>query len=304
MDNLEPKIDTLIREKFISLIQENQVRIGKINIRYTKANKKNLLEHCSVSLDSYDRLLRSIPKDLVRVEKEIRTKFVHPLPPERKTVLIGMIMRELEVLYKKVEDNYSKKYGILGKGAEFSQRMEKIRAKCSELLDTHIKKCEETLNRESSSSGRMPAPGISQLYGIKESFLHELNILEPLQTINLKLSRADEDSKVKKAIEEVQRGISEMARTLLDDSAARVDTLIDRKQRKLQVARETILFVEIVSNLPTLIDQALLTPDRRNDDMVHKLWEKIEELIRQGRKEWQTIRPRFEVLFEAAVIKE
>jgi len=40
MDNLDEKIDTLIRDKLISLIQENAVRIKRTTIKYTKTNKK------------------------------------------------------------------------------------------------------------------------------------------------------------------------------------------------------------------------------------------------------------------------
>ena len=45
MEDLDAKIDTMCREQLFTLIQENSVRSKKINIRQTKNNKKNSIEH-------------------------------------------------------------------------------------------------------------------------------------------------------------------------------------------------------------------------------------------------------------------
>lgn len=84
MDNVDDKIDTLMRDKLVSLMQENTVRIKNINIKYTTSNKKHTIERWRAFYDSFDKLFRNMPKDLVRVEKEVRSKFVQP---DRKSVV-------------------------------------------------------------------------------------------------------------------------------------------------------------------------------------------------------------------------
>ena len=103
MDNLDEKINSHERDKVISLIQENSVRIGKINIRFTKLNKKHSLERWQAYYDSYDRLLRTIPKELLRIEREVRQKFVSPFTSERINRLKANINDELDLLVKKIE---------------------------------------------------------------------------------------------------------------------------------------------------------------------------------------------------------
>ena len=102
MDNLDDKIDTLIRDKLISLIQENVVRIKRTTIKYTKTNKKHTLEHWQALFDSYGKVFRSMPRDLLRVEREVRIKFVSPLTDERILRLKSMINSEAEVLIQKM----------------------------------------------------------------------------------------------------------------------------------------------------------------------------------------------------------
>ncbi len=100
MDNLDDKIDSLIRDKLISLIQENAVRIKRITVKFTKSNKKHTLDHWQAFYDSYDKIYRSMPKELLRVEREVRTKFVSPLTEDRITRIKAMINSEGDLLFE------------------------------------------------------------------------------------------------------------------------------------------------------------------------------------------------------------
>lgn len=127
MDKVDLQIDQLEREKLISLIQQNQVRIGKHNIRYTRSNKKHTLEHWDKCLESYERLLKAIPKEILKIEKEIRVKFVEGFTPERETKLLSFINTEIEVLIQKTEKLYKDEFRKFGASEEFSNRVNAAR---------------------------------------------------------------------------------------------------------------------------------------------------------------------------------
>ena len=303
MENLEAQLDQLERDKLISLIQENQVRIGKYNIRYTKSNKKHSLEHWDACMNSYDRLLRSIPKELLRVEREVRTKFVSTLSPERRTRLLTMINREMEVLFKKMEDLYLEEYRKLHAEEQFQNRLQATRSKCQELLETHMQKCEEALNGETVSEGRLTASEICALYEMSESLLHELNLLVPLQRINNKLESARKLPGLDEPVKQVQEGIRHMARSFREESGRVMESVQERKAHKMQVARETMLFRDLVINLEPLIDQALLPPETRNLEVIDKLWQRLEDYFYQGRREWEPVKTGFRQVYQAAMVQ-
>jgi serine protease inhibitor ecotin len=94
MDNIDGKIDSLIRDKLISLIQQNVARIKRTTIKFTGSNKKHTLEHWQAKYDSYDKVFRAMPREMLRVEREVRLKFVSPLTEARVIRLKTMINSE------------------------------------------------------------------------------------------------------------------------------------------------------------------------------------------------------------------
>lgn len=299
MDNIDAQIDELQRDKLISLIQENQVRIGKYNIRYTRGNKKNTMEHWDKCLESYERLLKSIPKDLLKVEREVRTKFVADFPSQRETRLLSTLNTEIEVLIQKSENLYADEFRKFGAAEEFSSRIAKVRLKCQELMEAGLEKCRELSSGQSEESGRLPAGEICKRYEITESLLHELNLLTPLQDISIRAKQAEENSTLAEAIAQVQDGIRQMSRTLIDEGSGEMQSVKERKERKMQVARETLLFRDVVINILPLIDQCLLPPEQRNREVIDKLWDRIDGFFVNGRKDWEGEQTKFKSVYQA-----
>ena len=299
MDNIDAQIDELQRDKLISLIQENQVRIGKYNIRYTRGNKKNTMEHWDKCLESYERLLKSIPKDLLKMEREVRTKFVADFPSQRETRLLSTLNTEIEVLIQKSENLYADEFRKFGAAEEFSSRIAKVRLKCQELMEAGLEKCRELSSGQIEESGRLPVKEICALYQITESLLHELNLLTPLQDISIRVKQAEENSTLAEAIAQVQDGIRQMSRTLIDEGSGEMQSVKERKERKMQVARETLLFRDVVINILPLIDQCLLPSEQRNREVIDKLWDRIDGFFVNGRKDWEGERTKFKSVYQA-----
>ena len=72
MDDLDKTHDIMERDKVTSLLQENSVRTKKNNIKFTKQNKKFSQEHLDAQLNSYERLVRNLIKQLLNLEKKVK----------------------------------------------------------------------------------------------------------------------------------------------------------------------------------------------------------------------------------------
>jgi len=127
MDHLDEKIDSLIRGKLVSLMQENVVRIKRTRVKYTKGNKKHTLEHWQAIFDSYAKLFRNIPREITRVEREVRIKFVSPMTSERVNRLKTMINAEAETLIQSWTDECRPPFEHLGHVDIFEQKLKEIR---------------------------------------------------------------------------------------------------------------------------------------------------------------------------------
>ena len=96
MEDLDTTLDIMERDKSVSLLQENSVRVKKNNIKFTKLNKKNSQEHLDLQLVSYERLVRNLIRQLLTMEKKIRLKYLTPMDEERELKLMRGWNTEVE----------------------------------------------------------------------------------------------------------------------------------------------------------------------------------------------------------------
>ena len=68
----------------------------KNNIKFTKTNKKHSQEHLDAQLVSYERLIRTLIKGLVTIEKKVRLKYLVPLDSVRANKLKASWNTEVE----------------------------------------------------------------------------------------------------------------------------------------------------------------------------------------------------------------
>lgn len=304
MDKIDEKIDALMQSKLVTLIQENSVRTKRINTKFTQMNKKNTLERVQAYFDSNEKMLRSIPKDLLRIEREVRQKFVTPLLPERVNKILTYINAEGELLFGKLDKEMALEFKKLGQEELYLSRVEAIRKKFNENRDTHLQKCAEALETDIGSSARLPVKDLCALYGLRESFLHELNLVEPLQKMHVYLKDANEASPLGQAILTIVQSFKEMIQNLQDDAPTTMKSVRDRKSRKMQVAKETMSIRDLMLDVNIMLEYASLPVESRNEDATRKIWKRVSGFFEISRDEWKEMRTHFESIFNYILDKE
>ncbi|MDH5763700.1 MAG: hypothetical protein OEZ51_12005 [Nitrospinota bacterium] len=297
MDSLDDKIDGLMRDKLISLIQENVVRIKRTTIKYTKSNKKHTLEHWQAVFDSYGKVFRNMPREMMRIEKEVRIKFVSPLTDARIIRLQTLINSEVEMLLHKLTRECQPEFEKLGHGDDFERKVEEARAKLSEGLEQQIQKTLEAVNGENEPGKKLGVQDIMRIYDVKESTLHEINIISPLQSINSILAKVNGVTELKESLESLQEGFRSLFQDFQMNRVNDVATMEARKKLKMEIARDTMTVREIVLNTQPFLEQLILPEDRRNSEVVRKSWNNIFEILERQEGRWAPVIPKFKPLY-------
>ena len=73
MDDLDRTLDIMERDKCTAMLAENSVRLKKNNIKFTRTNQKHSQEHLDAQYVSYERLIRQLIRQLITIEKKIKT---------------------------------------------------------------------------------------------------------------------------------------------------------------------------------------------------------------------------------------
>jgi len=298
MDNLDDRIDTLIRDKLISLIQQNVVRIKRTTIKFTGNNKKHTLEHWQALFDSYEKVFRAMPREMLRVEREVRIKFVSPLTDARVIRLKTMINSEAEILIQKRADECRPEFEKLGQGDLFDQQVKQTRKKLNEDLEHQVQKSLDSVNAETEQGQKLGVQDLIKIYNVKESTLHEINIISPLQSINAQLAKVHGDPGLTDILENLQQGFRHLFQDYQKNRISDVATMEARKKLKMEVARDTMTVREIVITSQPFLEQLVLPEDRRNPEVVRKSWGKVFEILEGREGRWASVIPNFNPLYE------
>ena len=299
MEDLDKTLDIMETDKCTSLLQENSVRTKKNNIKFTKLNKKNSQEHLDAQIVSYERLVRNLIKQLLNLEKKIRLKYLVPLDEERALKLMGWWNTEVECAL----EDLSKKYRVVHiqrrTVEEFDEKLMAMRAKAKIEIEREVPKLLENLAKEIGSSERFDPKELSEIYGLDESVLVDLQVIDPLQKLHesfRKLKDAGFEKQLFKGLEEAIRifvkNIKEVEGIVWSGRSAD-----QRKEYKMKAAKLNINLKEIILNLLSLVQQALLPKDRRNSEVISKLKNKLESLFKVD-SEYDEIISRIKPFFE------
>ena len=299
MEDLDKTLDIMETDKCTSLLQENSVRTKKNNIKFTKLNKKNSQEHLDAQIVSYERLVRNLIKQLLNLEKKIRLKYLVPLDEERALKLMGWWNTEVECAL----EDLSKKYRVVHiqrrTVEEFDAKLMAMRAKAKFEIEREVPKLLENLAKEIGSSERFDPKELSEIYGLDESVLVDLQVIDPLQKLHesfRKLRDAGFEKQLFKGLEEAIRifvkNIKEVEGIVWSGRSAD-----QRKEYKMKAAKLNINLKEIILNLLSLVQQALLPKDRRNSEVISKLKNKLESLFKVD-SEYDEIISRIKPFFE------
>jgi len=299
MEDLDKTLDIMERDKCTSLLQENSVRTKKNNIKFTKLNMKHSQEHLDAQLVSYERLVRNLIKQLLTLEKKIRIKYLIPLNEERALKLMGWWNTEVECVLEDLNKKYRSVHIQRRTVEEFDAKVIAMRAKAKVEIEREVPKLKENLTKEIGSSERFDPKELSEIYGLDESVLVDLQVIDPLQKLHesyRKLRNAGFEKQLFKGLEDAIRifvkNIKEVEGIVWSGRSAD-----QRKEYKMKAVKLNINLKEIILNLLSLVQQALLPEDRRNSDVISKLKNKLESLFEVD-SEYDEIISRIKPFFE------
>jgi hypothetical protein len=281
MEDLDKTLDVMERDKSVSLLQENSVRVKKNNIKFTKLNKKNSQEHLDLQLVSYERLVRSLIRQLLTMEKKIRLKYLTPMDDERELKLMRVWNTEvecaLEDLNMKFRDIHVQRRSV----EEFDTIVNSMRSKAKSDIESQVPELREKLLAEIGSSERIDPKELSEIYGLDEAVLIDLQVIDPLQKLHESFRKLRESG----CEQQVFQGLDDAVRIFVKNIKA-LEGIVwsgkspdQRKELKMKVVKLSMNLKEIILNLLTLAQQALLPVERRNGDMISKLTGKLEKLF-------------------------
>ena len=281
MEDLDVKINTMCREKLFSLIQDNSVRFKKINIRRTKGNEKNSIEHLDELYASYERLLRFIPKDLLKIEKSVRLKFLVPLNEERKIRILSTIHEEMELIVEQMIKKFRELYRVKGKQEEFDARIEETRSKCKANFESTLDKTIQTLNTELQSSAAISPDQLQEKYGIDRETLNQMHLVKVLQEIHSIFDKLKGEGIEVSVLDGVHESIIQRVKwgRNLESEIPPTHDVVGRKAWRMRVAKESVKLKEMIYGLHTLTEYLHKQEDQRNHDVIQKTWNRIEESI-------------------------
>ena len=301
MDDLDKTLDIMERDKCVSLLQENSVRTKKNNIKFTKLNKKNSQEHLDAQLISYERLVRNLVKQLINLEKKIRLKYLIPMDEERALKLMGVWNTEVECAVEDLSKKYRDVHVQRKTVEDFDGKLVEMKSKAKIEIESQIPLLREFLLKEIDSSDRFDPKELSEIYGLDESVLIDLQVIDPLQKLHESYRKLREVGFEKNIIKGLDDAICIFVKNIKEaESIVWSGRSPDqRKEYKMKAAKLNMNLKEIILNLLALVQQALLTKERRNTDLIIKVKAKLEDLFKIEKEYDQIIfriKPFFEVV--------
>jgi len=291
MEALSQKIDVMCREKFRRLIAENIARLGNISIRYTKNNKKLSLEHLETIYNSYEKVVRDIPKQLLKIERTVRLKYLEPMSDKRRCDILRKMSTDVELLINGMDDEYRAVYSKHHKTEEFEQRAQAILAASKKKIEEETVKLAVILDQEIVGSDRIPPAGLAKVYGLDESTLVDLNAIRPLQNLHQVFDRLSSDERARAAFDGIQKSI-----ILCSKFGAGVEvgekqsrTVEARRLKKNSMVAGTLVLQELIYNIQIMVEQLQLPEERRNGGIVCKTWDRLKDLLKGYEGEEQVL---------------
>jgi hypothetical protein len=277
MDDLDKKLDAQEREKIFTLIEESSVRVGKVNVRFTRDNKKNTEEHLDALYAVFERLIRFIIKDITNIEKKIRLTYMVPLTNERKHQIIIDMNLELDRVCDHLIKKYRPFYNVIGKANAFDERVEVTRKAAKEKMQVQIENVYDSLQKETNTIKKILPQEMSVKYGLEEIFLREMHFVEPLQEMHLVFDRL-----IANGIDEnIFKGVHDAIcfcvdfHHQLEKKMPPSHDVNGRKGWRMQVAKDADNMKELVFCFRALGNQIALNAEMRNSEIIKKNWQTI-----------------------------
>ena len=282
MEDLDKTLDIMERDKCTSLLAENAVRLKKNNIKFTKTNMKHSQEHLDAQLVSYERLIRTLIKGLVTIERKVRLKYLVPLESVRANKLRGSWNTEVECILDDLNAKYRSVHAQRRSVEEFDEKVS-LNLKAAKItVDTEVTNLQEKLGMEIGVSDRIQPSELSRMYGVDESVSIDLQVIDPLQNLKIlcnKLQASGCDAEALTPVDEIikmyVKEIKSVEGTVWSGRSAD-----QRKEIKMRAAKLNLNLKEIVHCLLDLTNQAILEKEKRNEEVIQKIRNNLDKVFK------------------------
>ncbi len=279
MQDLDAKLDALEREKIFSLIAENSVRFKKINIRQTRNNNKNSLEHLDELVSSYEKLLRSMPREFMKIEQAIRLKFLEPLNQNRITKIMSSLYEDMDLILEQMVTKFQDLYKVLSQEEQFMARIVLNRSRCKENAEKAMEKTIQFLQYQLQASTSITPAQLEKRYGLDQESLHQLHLVKVLQGMNsifITFKNSGIDEEVLNAVHEAIVLRIKLGKEL-EGMLPPTHQVQARKEWRMRVAKESVKLKEMILSIHSLAEHIQKPQEQRNFEVIEKHWGRIEE---------------------------
>ena len=281
MRNLNSQIDPMFDEAIYHVEADNSRRIKKFNIRFTKANQKYSPEHLEALLGSYEKAIREVPRQFLRIEKTARQKYLVPLDEERRRELLKVMTEHVEMLVEKMNRKYRDIFKSQKRLEEFDSRIKDTLMAGKQRIDDETRKVSESLGEKLSSTSKVKPEELARLYELDESALIDLKAIEPLQAIHEVFECMQGNQNAKIAFEGIREGIVVCSKfgTQVEIDPSQNQTEAARRLKKRSLVAGTLALKDLIDAIHILTQQLKLPAENRNNDIIDKTYDRLKESL-------------------------
>ena len=281
MRNLNSQINTMFNETIYRIEADNGSRIKKFTIRFTKANQKYSPEHLEALLGSYEKAIREVPRQFLRIEKTARQKYLVPLDEERRRELLKVMTDHVEMLVEKMNRKYRDIFKSQKRLEEFDSRIKDTLMAGTQRIDDETRKVSESIGEKLSSTSKVKPEELARLYELDESALIDLKAIEPLQAIHEVFECMQGNQNAKIAFEGMREGIVICSKfgTQLGIDPSQNHTEAARRLKKRSIAAGTLVLKDLIDAIYILTQQLKLPGEKRNNEIITKTHSRLNESL-------------------------
>jgi len=281
MRNLNSQIDPMFDEAIYHVEADNSRRIKKFTIRFTKANQKYSPEHLEALLGSYEKAIREVPRQFLRIEKTARQKYLVPLDEERRRELLKVMTDHVEMLVEKMNRKYRDIFKSQKRLEEFDSRIKDTLMAGKQRIDDETRKVSESLGEKLSSTSKVKPEELARLYELDESALIDLKAIEPLQAIHEVFECMQGNQNAKIAFEGIREGIVVCSKfgTQVEIDPSQNQTEAARRLKKRSLVAGTLALKDLIDAIHILTQQLKLPAENRNNDIIDKTYDRLKESL-------------------------
>ena len=281
MRNLNSQIDPMFDEAIYHVEADNSRRIKKFNIRFTKANQKYSPEHLEALLGSYEKAIREVPRQFLRIEKTARQKYLVLLDEERRRELLKVMTDHVEMLVEKMNRKYRDIFKSQKRLEEFDSRIKDTLMAGRQRIDNETRKVSESLGEKLSSTSKVKPEELARLYELDESALIDLKAIEPLQAIHEVFECMQGNQNAKIAFEGIREGIVVCSKfgTQVEIDPSQNQTEAARRLKKRSLVAGTLALKDLIDAIHILTQQLKLPAENRNNDIIDKTYDRLKESL-------------------------